>query len=221
MLARLRITLPDRPGSLGRVTTTLGTAGADIASVDVLESESGRALDDVFVTVRDRDHLDAVAASVDALAGVSVLAVQRSVPPTTGHADLELAAHVLDRAAAPEAALRTLVDGSPGALGADWAALVSYDLPGSPAVMLTGDQAPGPAEVALTSPLRLRAVDVTVGGSLSPTRGAVLVPIEDGGDGRGLALLLVREEGPGFHRSELWRLGQLGRVLGLAVGVPV
>lgn len=221
MLARLRISLPDRPGSLGRVTTTLGTAGADIASVDVLESESGRALDDVFVAVRDADHLEAAAHAVDVLAGVRVLAVQRSVPPVTGHADLELAAQVIGRiGGSAEAALKTLVDGAPAALGADWAALVDYHDAAEAAVEITSQRAPAPSEVRLTSPLRLRAVRVSDSHGRTYA-GAALVPLEDGGDGRGLALLLVREEGPDYHRSELWRLGQLGHVLGLSVGVPV
>jgi hypothetical protein len=219
MLARLRISLPDRPGSLGRVTTTLGTAGADIASVDVLQSESGRALD-VFVAVRDLDHLGGAVRAVDALAGVKVLAVQRSVPPVTGHADLELAAQVIDRiAGSPEAALRTLVEGAPGALGADWAALVSFDSAGEARVQLTSQLAPDVAEIGLSSPLRLKSLRVTDRQG-RPYAGAALVPLEDSGDGRGLALLLVRAEGPDYHRSELWRLGQLGRVLGLSVGVP-
>lgn len=221
MLARLRITLPDRPGSLGRVTTTLGTAGADIAQVDVLQSESGRALDDVFVAVRDAAHLETITAAVNGLVGVSVLAVQRSVPPTTGHADLELAAQVLDRRSSPEAVLRTLVEGAPGALGADWAALVSYETAGEPQVMLMSSRGPRTGDLALTSPLRARAVKVTNRRENRVYAGGALVPLEDAGDGRGLALLLVREEGPDFHRSELWRLAQLGRVLGLAVGVPV
>jgi hypothetical protein len=29
-----------------------------------------------------------------------------------------------------------------------------------------------------------------------------------------LALVLVREEGPEFHRSELWRVGQVGQIIG-------
>ena len=47
MLLRLRIELPDQPGSLGRVTWTLGVLGADVAQIYVLERDSGRALDDI------------------------------------------------------------------------------------------------------------------------------------------------------------------------------
>src|SRR5207244_9226945 len=49
MLLRLRVELPDRPGSLGQVARTLGIAGADIVSVVVLERSSGRAVDDFTV----------------------------------------------------------------------------------------------------------------------------------------------------------------------------
>ena len=135
--------------------------------------------------------------------------------------DLELAAQVLDRGVAPEVALRVLVDGAPGALGADWAALVTYDTADSATVMLTSARAPRPDTITLSSPLRLMAVRVANTHEHHSYAGAALVPMENTGDGRGLALLLVREEGPDFHRSELWRLGQLGRVLGLSVGVPV
>ena len=49
--------MADRPGALGEVASTVGAAGADIVQVQVLESESGRALDDIHVQVRDTDHL--------------------------------------------------------------------------------------------------------------------------------------------------------------------
>ena len=37
MLLRVRVTLPDRPGTLGQVARTLGVSGADIVQVVVLE----------------------------------------------------------------------------------------------------------------------------------------------------------------------------------------
>src|SRR5664279_589072 len=76
VLARLRISVPDRPGSLGRVTSAIGAAGGDIAKVDVLESESGRALDDVFVQVRDLAHLDRLSRTLQSLTGVTIHGVQ-------------------------------------------------------------------------------------------------------------------------------------------------
>lgn len=215
MLALIRICLPDRPGSLGRLTSALGTAGADIEGVEVLESEGGRALDDVTVTVRDLAHLSAVTSAVAGLAGMDVVGVRSGIPPVSGHADLQLVEQVLTR---PTSALRTLVDGAPRALGADWAAILDYagDLRG---VLARSDHAPAESQILPSGPLRLASIDLRRDPSPSAGGGA-LVPLglpdpTDGGIG--LALLLARDTGYGFHRSELWRLGQLGHVLAVAL----
>ncbi len=215
MLARLRISVPDRPGSLGRVASVIGTAGADIAKVDVLESEAGRALDDVFVRVRDHEQLLTVQAQLAGLPGVSVVGVQQPVPPVTGHADLELIEQVLAR---PERALPTLVDGAPGALGADWAAVVGYNLDGDhTSVLAVSPQAPAAETITLSAPLRLTAVRLLRPGTDQPYPGAALVPL----GATSVGLVLVRENGPDFHRSELWRLGQVGHLVSAAVPAGV
>ncbi|GAB3269250.1 ACT domain-containing protein [Kineosporia babensis] len=209
MLARIRFSIPDRPGALGRVTSAIGSAGADIAQIDVLESESGRALDDVFVRVRDVPHLQRISAQLAALAGVDVTGVQHPAPPVTGHADLGLIDQVLTR---PERGLQTLVDGAPHCFGADWAALVEYgpDLATVNAVLTVSVASPGPEQVVLTSPLRLASVRMIAPGAPEPFSGTALVPIGPGP----LALVLVRSHGLDFHRSELWRVGQVGQIVG-------
>ena len=54
MLARLRVNLPDRTGSLARIATAVGNANADIESVTVLQGhEGGRAFDELTVDVVD------------------------------------------------------------------------------------------------------------------------------------------------------------------------
>lgn len=211
MLARLRISVPDRPGSLGRVTSAIGSAGGDIAKVDVLESEAGRALDDVFVTVRDATHLDRITRTVGALAGVVVAGVQRPAPPATGHTDLELVQQVLSQ---PGRSLQTLVDGAPGALGADWAALLEFGPDDAQsAVIACSMRAPGPDAISVTTPLRLGAVRVFDPATDAPYSGAALIPLS----GTHLGLLLVRESGVDFHRTELWRFGPLGAIVGPVV----
>jgi hypothetical protein len=206
LLARVRLSVPDRPGSLGTVTSAIGAAGADIVKIDVLESESGRALDDVFVTVRDAAHLAAVVSRLEAVVGVKVSGTQQPAPPVTGHADLELIDHVLS---APQRALQILVDGGPHAFGADWAAIVEYAAGEFSGVVAVSTQAPEPGRIKLTSPLRLASVRV-LGADTQPYGGAALVPLGSGP----LALLLVRTDGPEFHRSELWRVGQVGQIVG-------
>jgi hypothetical protein len=211
MLARVRIEVPDRPGALGRLASAIGVAGGDIAKVDVLESESGRALDDVFVVAHDEAHLERVTTALQGVPGVDVLGVQHPVPPVTGHADLELVEQVLAR---PERALRTLVDGSPGALGADWAAIVEYGDDGMPgAVVLSSTRCPSPAAVTLRAPLRLASVRMAAPQDGVSYGGTALVPIGE----LPLGLVLVREGGPDFHTTELWRLGQIGQIIGVAV----
>ena len=203
MLARLRVSVPDRPGSLGLVATAVGGAGADIVRVEVLESGSGRALDDVFVEVRDRNALERVVERVGTVRGVRVEGVQHPAPPVSGHAELELAAHAVAR---PEDALRTAVDGLPTAIGADWAALLRWSAGGEPvAVVAASPGCPGLEASSVHGPLRLHPVTGPWG------EGAVL-PV----DQPVLGLLVVRTAGPAFHRAELWRLGQLGDLVGAA-----
>jgi hypothetical protein len=215
VLARLRISVPDSPGTLGRVTTAIGAAGGDIAAVDVLESQAGRALDDVFVTVRDAVHLAAVTAAVSAEPGIQVAGVQQPVPPVTGHTDLELCQQVL---AQPDRAVRTLVDGAPGALGADWAAVLVFDAVGAhEGVLAVSREAPAPEAIRITAPLRLGSVTLTDPATDQPYSGTALVPIGNGP----LGLLLVRQEGVDFHQSELYRLAQVGSVLGSVMTVSV
>src|SRR3954471_16726522 len=124
-LARIRLRMPDRPGSLGRVASAIGAVSGDIAGVDVLASEAGHALDDVVVQVRDAAHLDVVLTALAGVPGVGVEGVHHPAPPAPGHADLQLVAQVL---AQPGRSLQTLVDGAPGALGVDWAAIVHTEI---------------------------------------------------------------------------------------------
>ena len=215
MLARLRISVPDRPGSLGRVTSAIGAAGGDIAKVDVLESEAGRALDDVFVQVRDTAHLDRLCRTVQSLAGVTINGVQHPAPPATGHTELELVQQVL---AQPGRSLQTLVDGAPGALGADWAALVEFDPDGAQsAVLAVSTRGPATDGISVSAPLRLSSVRVLHPDTDQPYTGAALVPLS----GTQVGLLLVRESGVDFHQSELWRLGPVGAIIGLAAAATV
>jgi len=211
VLARVRLSVLDRPGMLGRVASAIGAAGADIARVDDLDSEAGRATDDVFVRVRDVVHLSRVRNELDSVPGVAVSGTQTPAPPPSGHAELELLGHVL---AQPSRALETLVDGVPAALGADWAAILRYGNDGDPKeVVGVSHRCPGADHVVLRSALRLTSLPMTPPGRATPYGGTALVPL---GRHR-LGLVLVREEGPDFHRSELWRLGQIGDIAGNAL----
>lgn len=199
MLARLRISVPDRPGTLGLVASAIGRAGADVVGIEVLESERGRALDDVHVAISDGAHLDRLRAALDHVVGLTVVGVQHPAPPVTGHAELELVTSLVAR---PDRLLDTLVDGAPTAVGAGWAALVSYDAAGAPAGLLaTSPTCPG---VVPRGPLRLGAARA------KGTDATALVPLAP----HDIGLVLFRGGGPAFSRSELWRLGEIGKIAG-------
>ena len=50
MLMHLRMSVPDRPGMLAQITAALADVGADIRTIAVLERESGRAIDDIYLS---------------------------------------------------------------------------------------------------------------------------------------------------------------------------
>ena len=212
MLARIRVRVPDRPGSLGRVASAIGAASGDIAGVDVLQSEAGQALDDVVVRVRDGAHLQRVLDELVRVAGVAVDGVHSPEPPAAGHADLQLVAQVLAR---PARALQTLVDGAPAALGVDWAALVSEPGDGLVGGVVSASTGAPAGLPAVGGAYRLRPLTLDLPGG---THHAALVPLQ----GCPLGLLVGREGGLAVHTSELWRLEHLAAVLGpsLAVASP-
>jgi hypothetical protein len=201
MLAQIRISVPDRPGVLGDVATALGNSGADIAQIQVLQSESGRALDDVYVQVSGEDHLHRVQGRLETMQGVQVLGVRVGPAPSTGHGELELVGRLL---AAPARVVQTLVDGVPESTGSDWAAVVRYgDDERVAEVVATSPTCPGPEHIHLDVPLRLSVIG-------EPYAGTALIPL----GGTRLGLVVVRESGPPYHHAELWRLEQVGAVAG-------
>jgi hypothetical protein len=226
MLLRVRVTLPDRPGTLGQVARTLGVAGADIVQVVVLERLGGRAVDDFTVVWPGASRVDRLSAGLGAIPGVQVDGMWRAIgAPTGGGQDAELLAQV---AANPADGLATLVDAVPGLLAADWAAaaVVPPDwaarrVPGSgavhgsgaPAVAYASWRAPTPLRLPEVTPLRARAL-----------RGPAGVHYAVAPFGRaGLVLVLARVDGDGltaasFHATEVDRIAQLVRAAATILG---
>ncbi len=230
MLLRLRVRLPDRPGSLGQVARTLGVTGADIVQMVVLERVGGRAVDDFTVIWPAAAPIDRILSGLAAIPGVAVEGVWRSVgAPAVGGADAELVGQV---AANPAEGVATLVDAVPGLLSADWAAalLVPADWAQGEGMSLTGvpeadaETAPAVVYASWQAPRPLRAPDVT---PLRPRAfaGSDGVRFAAAPFGRaGLVLLVARgsEQGapqvPAFHVTEVDRLAQLVRASALVLG---
>jgi hypothetical protein len=117
---QLRVSLPDQPGALARVSEAIARAGADVMSVYVLESEAGRAIDDFRLRWADGKSPDSLVTAIQGIAGVDLLGCRRTRWLLDGRPDLDLLTYLL---AVPERGLETLIDMAPAALDADWAEL--------------------------------------------------------------------------------------------------
>ena len=73
-LYQMKISLPDRPGSLGAIASAIGAAGCDIRSLSVLESKDGIGYDDILVAVPGTDPTDLVDV-LSSIGGVTVISI--------------------------------------------------------------------------------------------------------------------------------------------------
>jgi hypothetical protein len=219
MLLRVRVTLPDRPGTLGQVARTLGVSGADIVQVVVLERLGGRAVDDFTVVWPGAARVERLLAGLAAIPGVRVDGVWRAIgAPTTTGQDAELLAQV---AANPTDGVATLVDAVPGLLAADWAvaAVVPLDWAargggtGGATVGHASWRAPVPPRLPEVTPLRARALTTPDGQhyAVAPfgRAGLVLVVARDPSEPLAAAA---------FHSTEVDRLAQLVRAGAVILG---
>ncbi len=223
MLLRLRVELPDRPGTLGQVARTLGIVGADIVQVVVLERAGGRAVDDFTVVWPISSTVDRVLAGLAAVPGVNVVGAWRATElPEPGSREVAVVGQL---ATNPERGLLILIDAVPGAVAADWAVAVTVaeDWPagGSPIAQVVGAswRAPAVLPTAQFTPLRPRAVAGADGTHLAvaPFHRAGLVLLV----GRGGPVAGQRDAAlfaPPFHRGEVDRLAQLVDAAGAVLG---
>jgi hypothetical protein len=209
----LRVQLTDRPGSLGALAVALGSVGADILSLDVVERASGYAIDDLVVELPARAMPDALITAAEGLNGVRVDSLRPHTGRLEAHRELELIDHV---AAAGDTAakLKVLVNEAPRVLRVGWCAVLrnSHDeiqrvagSPGTPESQL--DAAPWmPIE-------RAAALDATndwvpqVWRDMDTTLVAAPLGAAD------IAVMLGRPGGPAFRPSEVARLGYLAGIV--------
>ncbi|SEG91381.1 ACT domain-containing protein [Nonomuraea solani] len=191
MLLRVRVGLPDRPGSLAQVTKVLGAAGADITQVTVLERGAGMAVDDITIFCPDSTPRQALVKSLLSVKDVTVEGIwtTREAPGT--YPELEILKYITT---AGDRALTTLIDSLPVLFSADWAATTADDR-----VVYASWRAPQDLTVPGQVPARPTAV--TLHGGLHVIH-APLPPLA-------LSLLLARSEGPAFHRIEVHRLTRI------------
>ncbi|GAA1557728.1 hypothetical protein GCM10009678_45890 [Actinomadura kijaniata] len=199
MLLRIRVRLPDRPGSLGSVARTLGAAGADVVQMNVLERDNGRALDDFTVSWPSGAGIDRLVDGLGAVPGVDIVGVWPTVEPQGAFPDAALIGQL---ASAPARGAVTLTDAVPALLSADWAALAET---GPGGARIAHASLGGLPDTALPDlePVRDRAFTAADGTQYA------LTPMSPGGTAPDLALLVARTGAPPFHRTEVFRLAQL------------
>jgi hypothetical protein len=192
MPAHLRVSVPDRPGSLAALTAALAGAGANVQSVAVVDREAGRAVDDLLLDWPYGRAWDAVTTAIDNCPGVRVHGLRHIAEPSVTH-DADLIGQV---AAEPQRALETVIDGLPHLLLADWCALFDRRLPHHPEYATPGSPVPLPETAHPLGRPRTLSVD---GESL------LLAPVP----ASQLRVLVGRYAGPGFTRGEMHRCATL------------
>lgn len=132
----LRVALPDVPGSLGRLASSIGLAGGNIDAIEIVEHRSdGQAVDDVFLTMGAGVMPDSIVSACNSLDGVEVLWISRYTAGGNLFLDLEV---VESMTLEPEHALDKLVEALPEAFRVDWGAQLRRTGAGADVVRRTG-----------------------------------------------------------------------------------
>lgn len=210
----LRVQLADRPGSLGSLAVALGSVGADILSLDVVERGPDYAIDDLVVELPPRGMPDTLITAAEALQGVRVDSLRPHTGLLDAHRELALIDHVA-AAGNTGAKLNVLVNEAPQVLRVSWCSVLRKideattrvaGSPGAPETQLT-DVPWIPIEHATeldTSedwfPQVWRELDTTL----------IAAPLGSADT----AVVLGRPGGPAFRPSEVARLGYLAGIVG-------
>ncbi|MDT7806017.1 MAG: hypothetical protein QOI78_9450 [Actinomycetota bacterium] len=211
----IRVLLPDSPGTLGAVATALGTVGADILSVDVVERGTGLAVDDLVVELPSGRLPDALITAAESVEGVEVDAVRPYAGVLDTHRELELVEEI---AARPKTGLDILAEGVPRIVRAGWAMVVEHAETG--AVRLASSSAA--PETPITDlpwlPLERATVLDSEEAWIPETwkeLGTELAATPLGKPGK--ALLVARPGGPNFRAAEVARLAHLAGIVAVVL----
>src|SRR4051794_13097032 len=115
----LRVQLEDRPGSLGSLAVALGSVGADILSLDVVERSAGYAIDDLVVDLPPGAMPDMLITAAEKLTGIYVDTIRPHTGLLEAHRELELIDHIA-AAEGKSARLQVLADEAPKVLRVGW-----------------------------------------------------------------------------------------------------
>ncbi len=211
----IRVLLPDSPGTLGAVATALGTVGADILSVDVVERGTGVAVDDLVVELPSGRLPDALITAAESVEGVEVDAVRPYAGVLDTHRELELVEEI---AAQPKSGLDILAEGVPRIVRAGWAMIVEHAETG--AVRLASSSAAPETPITDLPWLPLERATVLDGEEAWIPEtwkelGTELAATPLGKPGK--ALLVARPGGPAFRAAEVARLAHLAGIVAVVL----
>ena len=212
----LRVELEDRPGSLGSLAVALGSVGADILSLDVVERGPGYAVDDLVVNLAAGAMPDTLITAAEGLSGVRVETIRPHTGLLEAHRELELIQHVA--VAATGEKLQVLVDEAPRVLRVGWCTVVELTADGPRRIV----GSPGAPEKQATS---TPWMPITAATALDASEDWVPRLWRDMGTSLAAAplgdsktaVVLARPGGPHFLPSEVDRLGYLAGIVATLV----
>jgi hypothetical protein len=198
----LRVELPDVPGSLGRLASAIGAAGANIAAIEIVgrDASAGTAIDDVFINPDAEVMPDSIVSACNSLDGVKVLWISRYAAGGNLFLDLEAVESMTQD---PAKAVERLVDAIPTVFRVDWGVHLSRD--GETASVVHGTPS-APTEIPdkVRWPANLekgQRIDVPEAWSDLVVAGSPLNADE--------LVVVGRRGGPEFLESEIARLAHL------------
>lgn len=125
----MRVWLPDQPGALGRVATAIGSVGASLIAIDILEQDAGWAIDELAIDAVESDNAEEkLIAALQFVDGVQIESIVPSPPVLIDpRVDaLETAVEIVEQQKA-RGLMELLVTRALADLSADWAVLLQFD----------------------------------------------------------------------------------------------
>jgi hypothetical protein len=117
----------------------LGTVGADILSVDVIERSPGSATDDFVVELPPDKLADSLVSAASTVEGVQVESIRPYAGQIDPHRELELLEAL---GSDPQSSLRVLADGVARVFRAGWALVLAPPVAGQARILASGGAAP-------------------------------------------------------------------------------